>query len=377
MWKIAWYNLYRDKTRFITAVVGLVFAVVLMAVQASIFLGAVHSSSLLARQMDGELWIVPQQAANTDFSAPMPARRRYQALGVPGVERTGRMVVGFSVLRFPDGRQEPLIVVGTDTDHAWLPIPPDQIRLRTSQGRGIILDERERYRFGVGDEPLPVNARGELHGHRTFVAGFAEGMASFTPTPYAFTSYEAALDFTRQDEGDTVFVMVKCEPGADIEAVRAALAARMPDTEVLTKEEFGNRSWRYWVMGTGMGMSLVLMSILALVVGTTIVSQTFVTGVLVKLREFGVLKALGFRNRFVAGVIIAQGVIVALIGYGLGLIGSIAMSIFAATGGTAVTMRMPPLLLAALLPLTLGMCVLSSLMAAWRVFRIAPAEVFR
>ena len=41
MWKIAWCNLYRDKVRFSTAVIGLVFVLVLMAVQASIFLGAV------------------------------------------------------------------------------------------------------------------------------------------------------------------------------------------------------------------------------------------------------------------------------------------------------------------------------------------------
>ena len=37
----------------------------------------------------------------------------------------------------------------------------------------------------------------------------------------------------------------------------------------------------------------------------------------------------------------------------------------------------PPILFVILLPLTLAMCVTSSLAAAWRVFRLAPAEVFR
>jgi len=377
MWRIAWCNLYRDKVRFITALVGLVFAVVLMMVQASIFLGAVHSSSLLARQIDGDLWIVATGAANTEFSVPIPARRCYQALGVPGVERTGRMVVGFSVWRFPSGRQEPLIVVGTETNHAWLPIDPDLIRLRTNEGRGVVLDERERWRFGERGQPLPLDARGELGGHRVFAAGYARGMASFTPTPYAFTSYEGALDFIRLTADQTIFVMVQCERGADISAVQRALAERIPDVEVLTREEFAGRAWRYWVMGTGMGVSLGLMSFLALVVGMSIVGQTFVTGVLVKLREYGVLKALGFRNRFVAGVIVAQGVIVAAIGYLLGCGGSLLISHLAGTGGTAVTMAMPPVMFVALLPLTLGMCVSSSLAAAWRVFKLAPAEVFR
>ncbi len=377
MWKIAWCNLYRDKIRFFTALVGLVFAVVLMAVQAAIFLGAVQSSSLLARQIDGHLWVVPYRASNADFSVPMPSRRRYQILGVPGVERTGRMVVGFSVLRFPSGRQEPVIVVGIDTDHRWLPIDTQLARIRTAEGRGIIVDQRERWRFGEDDQPLPVGARGELNGHRVFIAGYAQGMASFTPTPYVFTSYEAALDFTNVDADHTVFVMVKCEPGVDLRAVQADLAKRIPDVEILTKDQFAGRCWRYWVMGTGMGYSLGLMAGLALIVGMTIVGQTFVTGVLVKLREYGTLKALGFRNRFVAGTIVAQGVIVALLGYVLGCAGSLLISHFAGTGGTAVTMSMPPLLLVLLLPLTLLMCVTSSLVAAWRVFRLAPAEVFR
>ena len=209
MWRIAWHNLYRDKVRFITAVVGLVFAVVLMAVQASIFLGAVKSSSLLASEMAGDLWIVPYRSSNADFSVAMPDRRRYQALGVPGVKRTGRMVGGFSVWRFPSGRQEPVIVVGTDVDYDWLPIDRNLMRTRTNEGRGVVLDERERYRFAENETPLAVGDRGELGGHRVLVAGFARKMASFTITPYVFTSYEGALDFAKVDAGETIFVMVK------------------------------------------------------------------------------------------------------------------------------------------------------------------------
>jgi putative ABC transport system permease protein len=377
MWRIAWYNLARDKVRFGIALIGLVFAVVLMAVQAAIFLGAIESSSLLAQKIDGDLWIVPFNASNADFSAPMPSRRRYQALGVPGVATTGRMAVGFSVLRFPSGRQESVIVVGLDTQRAWLPIDTQNIRLKTGYGRAVVFDERERWRFGENRKPWAEQSRAELNGHRVFVAGFVQGMSSFTPTPYAFTSYEAALDFSKLNADQTTFVMVKCQPGADIEQVRRSLAARIPDVEVLTKAQFASRSWRYWVMGTGMGMSLLLMAFLALVVGMTIVGQTFVTGVLVKLREYAILKALGFRNSFVAGVVIAQGVIVALIGYVFGCGGSVLISSLAGEGGTAVNMDMPVELLLLLLPLTLIMCVTASLAAAWRVFRLAPAEVFR
>lgn len=378
MWKIAWSNLMHDKLRFGAALFGLVLAVVLIAVQAAIFFGAVASSSLLARRAAGELWIVPRRASNADFSAPMASRRRYQALGVPGVRRAGRMAVGVSVLRFATGRQEPVIVVGTDTDFPWLPIDTRRIRGRTSEGRPILLDERERRRFALDGAPeLPAGIRGELNARRAVVRGFVRDMASFTITPYVFTSFEAAQEFARIDAGDTMFVMVQCAPGADLRVVARALEQRIPDVEVLTREEFAGRSWRYWVMGTGMGFSLMLMAALALVVGLTTVGQTFLTGVRVKLREFAVLKALGFSNQFVAGVIVVQGLIVALLGYALGAAGAFAVSHFAGAGGTAVSMSMPPSMLVALLPLTLGICIAASLAGAWSVFRLAPAEVFR
>lgn len=378
MWKIAWSNLVHDKLRFGAALFGLVLAVVLIAVQAAIYFGALASSSLLARAAAGDLWVVPRHASNADFSAPMTARRRYQALGVPGVERAGRMAVGVSVLRFATGRQEPVIVVGTDTDFAWLPIDPQLIRGRTADGRPVVLDERERRRFAPdGQRELPVGVRGEMSARRAVVSGFVRGMASFTITPYVFASFEAAQEFARIDRDQTIFVMVRCAPGADHEAVRRELTRRIPDVEVLTRDEFAARSWRYWVMGTGMGFSLMLMAALALVVGLTIVGQTFLTGVRVKIREFAVLKALGFSNPFVAGVIVAQGLIVALLGYALGCAGALLVSYLTGAGGTAVTMAMPPLMFVALLPLTLGICVVASLAGAWSVFRLAPAEVFR
>jgi putative ABC transport system permease protein len=377
MWKIAWCNLYRDKVRFGTAVVGLVFAVVLMAVQASIFLGAVESSSLLARSVDADLWVVPLGTANADFAFPMVSRRRYQALGIPGVERTGRMGVGFGIYKFGTGRHEGVIVIGTDTDHAWLPVDANLLKQRTAKGHAVVLDNRERYRFGDNGRLLQIGDTAEIRGHRVYVAGFVEDMASFTVTPYVFTSYKAALDLTWLRAGLTTFVLVKCKPGADVEAVRHMLQRRIPDVEVLNRPEFADRCWKYWVYGTGMGFSLILMAALALIVGMTIVGQTFVTGVLVKIREYGTLKALGFKNAFVAGVIVVQGVIVALIGYVLGCMGTLVVDQFFGSGGTAVNMNMPPILFVALLPLTLLMCVTSSMAAAWRVFKLAPAEVFR
>ena len=377
MWKIAWCNLVRDKLRFTIAVVGLVFSVVLMAVQVAIFLGAIDSSARLVDRCSADLWVVPQNASNADFSTSMPGRRRYQVLGVDGVKATGRMVVGFGNWRFDDGRQETVIVVGVDTERDWLPIDTGPIRGRTNEGYGVVMDEREKWRFGVGGNPLPIGTRGEIRGYRVHAAGYVSGMNSFAITPYAFCSYESALDLARIGADQTVFIMVDCVDGADLEAVRAGILSRIDDVEVLTRDEFAGRSWRYWVFGTGMGYSLVLMAVLALIVGMVVIGQTFVTSVLVKMREYGVLKAIGYDNGFVAGVIVGQGLIISLLGYVFGCAVAMIVSEIWGHGGTAVVMHMTPRMLLLLLPMTLVICLTSSLIGAWRVFRLAPAEVFR
>jgi putative ABC transport system permease protein len=151
----------------------------------------------------------------------------------------------------------------------------------------------------------------------------------------------------------------------------------LSDVEVLTRDEFAERCWRYWVIDTGMGMSLVLSAVLAFIVGTAIVSQTMLTSVLTKLREFATLKAMGFGNGYVAGIVAIQSVLVALLGYGLGIAATMMVAKGAGEGGNAVVIRTTPLLLLAMCPVAMVMSLTAGLGAAARAMLIPPAKVFR
>ena len=43
-------------------------------------------------------------------------------------------------------------------------------------------------------------------------------------------------------------MLVKLEPGADIETVRDDLRDKLPESEVLTKAEFRDRSLNHWLL---------------------------------------------------------------------------------------------------------------------------------
>ena len=113
--------------------------------------------------------------------------------------------------------------------------------------------------------------------------------------------------------------MVKCLPGVDVATVRQRLKDRMAgEVEVLTKDQFATMTWKYWVLGTGMGMALGLSAGLAFAVGIVIVGQTIFTSVLARLREYATLKAVGFGNGFVVGLVALQSAAVVMVGLSFG-----------------------------------------------------------
>ena len=76
------------------------------------------------------------------------------------------MVSAFAIWKFPDGRQEGVIIVGVDDNRDWLGIAgrADRTFLRE---RALLLDRREEARFGVGEKPLAVGDAVEFVGERT------------------------------------------------------------------------------------------------------------------------------------------------------------------------------------------------------------------
>ena len=133
------------------------------------------------------------------------------------------------------------------------------------------------------------------------------------------------------------YVLVKLEPGADAEAVRKALREKVPESEVLTKAEFHDRSLNHWLFATGAGVALIGGAILGLVVGTVIVAQTLYSSTKDHINEFATLRALGSSSGYIHRVILAQAALSAVLGYALGMV--IALTVVYLSERTALADR--------------------------------------
>ena len=145
----------------------------------------------------------------------------------------------------------------------------------------------------------------------------------------------------------------------------------------LTKDEFMDKISAFYKYQTGVGMNILIMTVMSFVVGLSISGQTFYTFVLENLEKFGALKAMGARSRELILMILFQASFTALTGYGLG-IGLCALLI------TLAKLRLPDY--AAMITFwNLGLAfvmvviiaAVSSYFGVRKVLRIEPFDIFR
>src|SRR5664280_1356529 len=170
------------------------------------------------------------------------------------------------------------------------------------------------------------------------------------------------------------YLLVKLRPGADIEQVRHELQASLPDSEVLTPAQFRDRSRSYWLFGTGAGAALFAGAILGIIVGMVIVAQTLYSSTKDHLDEFATLRAIGSSNGYIYSVIIYQALLSAVIGFSLATL--IGFGVVEFTRSGALPVLITPMLILAMLVLTVAMCIIAALAAILRVVRIDPVMVF-
>jgi putative ABC transport system permease protein len=369
---LAFRNLFHDRIRLAVTLVGILFSIVLVAVQLGLYLGARSMIISMIERADGDLWVMAYGTKNFEEGQNVDVRVRYAALATPGVAKVVPLIVSFADWRKPQGGSTLVVVIGTDVEDRglvpWNVVQGDVTGL--GAGDAVIIDQSYLGDLGIHG----VGDTAEIGGSRVRVTGLTEGIRSFTVSPYVFTTLSRARSLLSMPSDRFTYGLVKLQPGADVESVRAAIKARSPDTEVLTKAEFRQRSLNHWLFATGAGIALIGGAILGLVVGTVIVAQTLYSSTKDHLNEFATLRALGSSSGYIHRVILAQAGLSAVLGYGLGM--AIALTIAVLSERTALPILMTPGLAAVLLALTLAMCAVSAVSAIGKVMRIDPAMVF-
>jgi putative ABC transport system permease protein len=298
-------------------------------------------------------------------------RERHQALATPGVKAVIPLIVRFAEWRKPEGGSTRVVIVGSDAEDGGL-APWDLIEGNWDDIKApeaVAVDRTYFNELGING----IGATAQIANGRVRVRAITDGIRSFTQSPYTYTTLNRARSLFGEGDG-TTFYLVQLDPGVDVEKVRQELRGRLDGAEVLTQQEFRDRSLKQWLFRTGAGVALIGGALLGSLVGTVIVAQTLYSSTKDHLSEFATLRALGSSAGYIHQVILAQAGISAVIGYLLGI--TIALTILVLSKNTALPMVMTPGLAFWLFTLTVGMCAISALSAIVKVTKIDPATVF-
>ncbi|MEQ1801849.1 MAG: ABC transporter permease DevC [Gammaproteobacteria bacterium] len=378
---LGWRQLRHLPLRLAVAVAGIAFAVLLIMMQLG-FRSALFESTLrFHERFRYDIALFSPDSVFIVRPAPFSIRRLYQALGLEEVAEISPVYISPAVWKNPwTSERRGINAIGIDPEDDILDTPGFAAGRPLLAGQDVVLfDAASRPEFGPVGERFAAEGPivTEVNDREVKIAGLFEVGPSFGIDATILTSDDNWLRlFPERSRDDIHLGLIRLRDGADPLAVRDRLREYLPkDVLVLTRSDFIARETAYWNSATPIGYIFAFGAIMGFVVGAIIVYQILFADVSEHINEYATLRAMGYRNRFVSGIVLQEAVILAVLGYIPGVAIAAWLSGVAA-GATRLPLHITPDRALVVFALTLVMCGISGFLALRKVRKLDPAEVF-
>ena len=378
---VAWLQVTNNPVKMGIALAGVSFSNLLMFFQLGLLDSIYNSQRKPIDRLRADLVLVSAGYSNMGSLQNFQRSRLYQALGVQGVAGVSPLRISRATWITPATRESyDVYVFGVNPSRPSLAFPElEQDPARLQPLRNALFDRNSKKQYGDvarvvardGVLPLEVNGR-SIRIVDTFSLG-----ATFAAEANLITSDSTFLYlFPKQDPRLIQLGLIQLQPGASLEAVKAELQPLMPkDVKVLSRKELAQLEVNYWKKNSSVGFIFSLGVLVGFVVGSIIVYQILFGDVMNSLPQYATLKAMGYTDSYVIGVVIQQSAILAVIGFIPGVLSSIGLyALLAAVTKLSVFMTTGRAL--QVLGLTFVMCVGSGALATRKLVQLDPADVF-
>ena len=357
--------LFSERRRALLGIAGITVSLLLMLTLDAIFAGATRQ---LTRYIDTSpaAVFVSQAGVRTMHmsSSSLPLSAVADVAAVPGVAWAQPILYQSGSLTAASARQLAYLVGYLPGE----PGGPTRLARGAAPGRGdMVVDDRAADAMG-----LSVGNRVEALGRSWRVSGMTSGLTNISNT-VAFVDFRDFASSARLT-GSASYVLVGLTPGFTPASVASAIESRTGLT-AQTRAEFSVQE-----RGIVRDMSTDLMAIMtvaAFAIGLAVVGLTLYAATLGRLREIGVMKALGARPSKLARIVLTQALwtIAPALGLAIGL--ALILSVAVQWVSPNVTMAVEP---ASVFRASAGAALLGAVGAAsprLKVARVDPATVFR
>ncbi len=378
---LAWRQLTHDKTRLLVALAGIAFADILMFMQLGFRDALFESAVTFHKQLQGDVFLISTQSTALIAMRSFSSRRLYQTLSFEGVASAEPLFLDTGLWKNPQTQAtRGMMVIGFNPERNLMTSPGLEGGMEKTKIPDIVLfDDASRAEFG----PVPdLFKQGEIvetevRSRRVRVGGLFTLGASFGADGNLITSDLNFLRIFPTRSKDLIDVgVIRLKPGVDpITTVAAMRQEFANDVKILTKEEFIDFERTYWEQGTSIGFIFTLGTAMGFIAGIVIVYQILYTDVSDHLPEYATLKAMGYSDLYLLGVVFQEAVILAFLGYIPGSV--ITFFLYNLTrNATSLPLFMTLTRAVTVLVLTLIMCLVSGAISVRKLQAADPADIF-
>jgi putative ABC transport system permease protein len=387
---VARKNLFAERTRLAISVGGVALSVLLIMLLLALYRGWDEKVGGFVENSTVDVWIASEGAK--DFLAAaslLPIDDPQQGEAVrevldsdPGIEQWSPLIVrqmeGVKVEIEGDGgekigKEMNLQFIGYDLE-TGLGGP-----IEIKEGRGdpgpneVVVDEALSKRYGVDVDDI-VRAGGK----DWTVVGISSG-GDFVATQTVFVNHQQARQALSMDE-QTTFVVVQVADGTDVAQWRDEfLDSQDPfvtsSIVMYTSDEFATNT-RDRILSNVIPILLMVL-LLAFIVGLAVAGLTIYTATVEKQREYGILKAVGFKNSFLYRVVLEQSLVTGILGFLIGVGITLLITFFASDFVPQFVTYVRPMDIAFVALVTLVMSAVAAYIPVRRLASIDPVAVFK
>ena len=331
---IAWLQLRYQKAQTIAAAMGISFITVLLFMQIGFRSGFLDTLVDMPSRLRADLILLNSSAVTVLRTPTFNQQRLYQTLAFDEVESVMPVYMGGVMMRDPEGRPRflrKIQVIAYPLTESALDIPEaDESIDILKRSRVFLLDENSRKEFRTAiqrvkdDGNLDIEIRSGSRQSRISIGGLFPMGANTSNDSHMLTSDSTFMEIFGRDRNQINIGLIRLKPGVDLEDAKQKIADYLPqDVQIFGKQELLAKERYYYEFNSPIGLIFRFGLGGAIVIGIVILYQILFQLVTKYIRDYATLKAIGFSTMMLRMIVLKEGLILAILGFIPGYIGSI------------------------------------------------------
>ena len=376
---LAWLLLKRQPIKTGIAIIGIIFASILILMQLGFRDALFESSVALIRQFNSDLVLINKLSVSSTGLIGFDEQRLARLEAQEQVEEVIPVRWDYVMWRYRSGSEKRLaIMMGIDPNIITIDKPEilsQQHKLKIPNR--ILFDRLSRNEFGPVVEDFQASRDGIafINEKRVRVAGLIEVGNSFGYDAFVLTSLNTFESISDNLKGKIEIGFIRLKPGLDpgvaAEQIRSSIG---DDLKILTLKEFEEFERKYWDTSKPIGFVFAFGAVMGLLVGLVVVYQILYSDVSSHIDEYATMLSMGYDQRALRMIVANESFFLSSIGYPLALF--ISMGLYALVrAATNIRIFMTFDRAIGTFMLVYAMCFGSALLAMLRLRDADPTDV--